>query len=428
MVEKKLEKKKWQNNITTNKDEVAAAIKVIKGGNLSLFEGSHNAEKPFSFDGGPFVKKLEKDWSKYYKSKNSISFNSATSCLFASIGALKIGYGDEVIVSPYTMTACALAPLIYGAIPIFADVEIETGCLDPQSIKQKITKKTKAIIVVHQFGFPANMKEIVKIAKKNKIKIIEDCAQAHGTKFKGKYVGTFGDIGIFSLNVNKAIQSGEGGICITNSKDLAFRLQLIRNHGEAVVGPAKYKDITNIAGFNYRMTELTAAIATNQLKKLKKLNLHRLRLVKYFLKSIKKYNFLDPMESRNECKSCDCKKNKRCVSTFYVMPIKFKKNFINLSRDEFIKIINFEGAKFYKGYVKPLYLQPLYQKKKLFKFGYPFSAKENLGANINYRKGSAPIAENLYFNEMILNEHIRHPHTMKDVKDIINIFEKVCKA
>ena len=90
-----------------------------------------------------FVKKLEKDWSKYYKSKNSISFNSATSCLFASIGALKIGYGDEVIVSPYTMTACALAPLIYGAIPIFADVEIETGCLDPQSIKQKITKKQK---------------------------------------------------------------------------------------------------------------------------------------------------------------------------------------------------------------------------------------------------------------------------------------------
>ena len=218
---KKIRKKKWQNNITTNKDEVAAVIRVIKSGNLSLFEGSHNAEKPFSFNGGPFVKKLEKNWSKYYRTKNSISFNSATSCLFASIGALNIGYGDEVIVSPYTMTACALAPLIYGAIPIFADVEIETGCLDPQSIKQKITKKTKAIIVVHQFGFPANMEEIVKIAKKKKIKIIEDCAQAHGTKFKGKYVGTFGDIGIFSLNVNKAIQSGEGGICITNSKDLS---------------------------------------------------------------------------------------------------------------------------------------------------------------------------------------------------------------
>ena len=106
-----------------------------------------------------------------------------------AIGALEIGFGDEIIVSPYTMTACAIAPLIYGAIPVFADVEKETGCLDPKSIKKLINKKrTKAIIVVHQFGIPADMDEIMKLAKRNKIKVIEDCAQAHGAKYKNKLV------------------------------------------------------------------------------------------------------------------------------------------------------------------------------------------------------------------------------------------------
>ena len=126
--------------------------------------------------------------------------NSATSGLYASIGALGIGFGDEVIVSPYTMSACAMAPMIYGAIPIFADVELDTGSLDPDSIEENITKRTKAIMVVHQFGIPANMDSIMAIAKKYGLFVIEDCAQAHGAKYKGKFVGTIGDIGVFSMN------------------------------------------------------------------------------------------------------------------------------------------------------------------------------------------------------------------------------------
>ena len=189
----------------------------------------------FSFKGGPEVQALEVEWSN--KVKHSISVNKATSGLFAAIGALNIGFGDEVIVSPYTMTACALAPLIYGAIPVFADVELESGSLDPSSIEQCISNKTKAIMVVHQFGIPAKMDEIIKLARKHKLKVIEDCAQAHGASYKGQDVGTIGDIGVFSLNVNKTIQAGEGGVCVTNDDEIAYRLQLIRNHGEAVVGP-----------------------------------------------------------------------------------------------------------------------------------------------------------------------------------------------
>lgn len=420
-------KKKWLNNITTNKEELKAVKKVILNGNLSLFEGSYKPDKPFSFSGGPEVIKLEKNWSNFYGVKYSVSLNSATSGLFASIGALEIGYGDEVVVSPFTMTACALAPLIYGAIPIFADVEPDTGCIDPKSFEKIITKRTKAIIVVHQFGFPANMKEIKKIANKNNIRIIEDCAQAHGAKYRGKLVGTFGDIGIFSLNVNKTIQSGEGGICITNSKDISYRLKLIRNHGEAVVGPAKYKNITNIAGFNYRMTELTAAIANIQLSKLKKLNDYRLKLINYFISEIKKFNFIIPFSSRKECTNCKCKS--KCLNTFYIMPLRFNKKNINISRAKFLKIVNAEGAKFYEGYTRPLYYQPLYQNKKLFKFGYPFTAKENKKIKTNYKVNSCPNAEKLFNDEIILNEHIRFPHTKKDLKDLLNIINKVvgCK-
>ena len=132
--------RKWLDNFTTGEEEKNAVMQVFDSGYLSLFEGSHTPDYPFSFEGGPFVQKFEHEWSDYYGVKHSISMNSATSGLYAAIGALGIGYGDEVIVSPYTMTACALAPLIYGAIPVFADVELDTGCLDPKSIQSKISK------------------------------------------------------------------------------------------------------------------------------------------------------------------------------------------------------------------------------------------------------------------------------------------------
>jgi perosamine synthetase len=283
----------WMDNFTVNYEEKEAVKSVIDSGYLSLYEGSHTPDAPFSFLGGPEVQALEKEWSEMYQISHSIAVNSATSGLYAAIGALGIGYGDEVIVSPYTMSACALAPLIYGAIPIFADVCLETGSLDMDSVRSKITSKTKAVLVVHQFGIPAAMTELLAIAKEFNLKIIEDCAQAHGAKYKGKYVGTIGDIGVFSLNVNKTIQSGEGGVCVTNDKELAYRLQLIRNHGEAVVGPAGYENILNIAGFNYRMTEVTAAIARVQLRKLENLNDVRLEYVKMLEDAISEIPYLE---------------------------------------------------------------------------------------------------------------------------------------
>ena len=406
--------KPWLDNFTTSVEEKQAVMRVMDSGYLSLFEGSHTPDAPFTFKGGPEVQALEDDWCEYYSAKHSISVNSATSGLYAAIGALEIGYGDEVIVSPYTMTACAIAPLIYGAIPVFADVELETGSLDPKSIAEKITPRTKAILVVHQFGIPADMDAIMAIATEHGLKVIEDCAQAHGAKYKECYVGTIGDIGVFSLNVNKTIQAGEGGVCITNDDDLAYRLQLIRNHGEAVVGAAGYKNITNIAGFNYRLTELQAAIAREQIKKLPALNRFRIELVETLCAGIKDIDFLNPIKERIDSES-----------TFYVLPLRFSPDKAGVSRDDFVKAVNAEGIMFYQGYVKPLYYQPLYQQKCLFKNGYPFTAKENSMSNLDYSEGICPNAEKLYFSEMVINEHIRPPNTVKDINDIIIAIEKV---
>lgn len=418
----------WLDNFTMGLEERIAAQRVLDHGFMSLFEGSHTPDKPFSFRGGPEVIGLEEEWCEYYECKHSISVNSATSGLYAAVGALGLGYGDEVIVSPYTMSACAVAPMIYGAIPVFADVDLETGCLDAGSIESRITPRTKGILVVHQFGFPADMDAIMSLAGKYKLRVIEDCAQAHGARYKGKNVGTIGDIGVFSLNVNKTIHAGEGGVCITNDPDLAYRLQLIRNHGEAVVGPAGYENITNIAGFNFRMTEITAAIAREQLKKLKNFNLSRLALVEQLKNGLRGLDFFTPLQGPSKCLNCSCSERSSCKSTYYVFPIRYKEGLIGIDRETFVNAVNAEGIQFYKGYTKPLYLQPVYQRRLLFKHGYPFSAIENKESRLNYEYGICPIAEQLHFKEMVLSEHIRLPHSSSDIAQIIEAVIKVCKT
>ncbi len=409
--------KAWSDNITTGQEEKEAVSRVLDTGHLSLFEGSHTPDPPFSFLGGPEVQSLEKQWSEYYGCKFSVSVNSATSGLYAAIGALEIGYGDEVIVSPYTMTACAMAPMIYGAIPVFADVELDTGCLDPKSIERLISPRTKAIIVVHQFGILADMDAIMKLARANNIKIIEDCAQAHGAIYKNNYVGTIGDIGVFSLNVNKTIQTGEGGICTTNSDELRYRLALIRNHGEAVVGPARYDRLVNIAGFNYRLTEIQAAIAKVQLAKMDDLNNLRLDLVDYLSEGLAQFDFLVTPKGRTNCKN-----------TYYAYNLRFLPDIAEINRSDFVEAVNAEGILFYQGYTSPLYMQPLYQKKLLFKHGYPFTAPENSECYMNYENGICPNTETLHYHEMIVNEHIRHPHNKQDIDDIIKSIEKLIHA
>lgn len=416
----------WIGNLTLGEEEKRAVLEVMESGYVSLFEGSHAPEPPFSFWGGPFVNRLEQQWCDYYGATYAVSMNSATSGLYAAIGALGLGYGDEIIVSPYTMTACATCALVYGAIPIFADVQLGTGCLDPASIEEHVTPRTRAIVVVHQFGIPADMDPIMALARKHGLKVIEDCAQAHGAEYRGRMVGTIGDIGVFSLNVNKTIQAGEGGVCLTNDPDLRYRMALIRNHGEAVVGDAAYENISNIIGFNYRFTEIGAVIASEQLTKLKRLNDIRLSYVQALSEALSRYPFLVPPPACSHaafgtglCTSCR--------ATYYVYPLRFVPDQCGVIRAEFARALRAEGILFSEGGVRPLYFLPVYQTKQAFKHGYPFAAPENRGIETNYELGACPRAERLYSEQMLVNEHVRLPHTLEDVMDIALAIEKVAR-
>lgn len=402
---------------TIGEEEKRAVMKVLDSGNLSQFLGAWHKD----FFGGPTVQQFEKDWSTAFGSKYAISVNSNTSGLFTAIGACGIKAGDEVIVSPYTMSASALAPVIYGAVPVFADVDEQNYGLNPESIENCITPRTKAILVVHLFGNPAKMDEIMFIAHKYNLKVIEDCAQAPMATYKGKPVGTIGDIGIFSLNYHKHIHTGEGGVLTTNNDQLAERIYLIRNHGENIVEPKGVQDVFNTHGFNYRMTEMEAAVGIEQLKKLPGLIEERLENAAYFSSEIGKMNGIVPPFVEQGSKH-----------VYYLQALKFDKQIIGVDRNTFVNAIKAEipsavlredtpliGA----GYVRPLYLQPLYQQRATH---CSFNCEKYKG-QVDYSKGICPVAEKLHFEELITHEYIRPGMSKSDLDEVLAAFYKVAE-
>ena len=254
------------DNSIDNKD-IKAVIKVMKSGVLSGFVAANNK----FFKGGQEVRKFENLWSKFFKVKHSISVNSWTSGLIACVGALNLEPGDEIITSPWTMCATATAILHWNCVPVFADIEKNTFCIDPKSVEKNISKKTKAVLAVDIFGQGCDYDSLIRLAKKYNLKLICDSAQSILSKYNGKFLGTFGDMGGFSLNYHKHINTGEGGVIVTNNSEYAKKLYAIRNHAEAIIeNNSKNKDLVNMVGYNFRMGEIEAAIGIQQLKKVKK--------------------------------------------------------------------------------------------------------------------------------------------------------------
>lgn len=194
--------------------EEKEAIEVLRGGHLSGF----SARPGDRFLGGLKVKELEDRFCEYFRIENAVTFNSATSALHGAISAAKIGPGDEVITSSYTMSATSSSILHQNAIPIFADIEDRTYGLDPVSVRDRITERTKAILTVNLFGHPSRLNELKELADRYNLVLVEDNAQAPGALYHGQRTGTIGQMGIQSLNYHKTIQTGEGGVVITNDK------------------------------------------------------------------------------------------------------------------------------------------------------------------------------------------------------------------
>jgi dTDP-4-amino-4,6-dideoxygalactose transaminase len=413
---------------TFDDTEKKAINRVIENGRLSGYRGNWCE----GFYGGQEIQTLEQAWAKQFGVKHAIACNSATSGLHIACGAIDLTQGDEVIVSPYSMTCSATAPMIYGAVPIFADIEKDYYCIDPVEVEKKITSKTKAIIAVSIFGQPYDPK-INEIAKKYNLIVIEDAAQAIGSEYierdfnnygnleynekiitpvstKKHCAGTLGDIGVYSFNYGKHLTCGEGGMIVTDDDELAFKCRLIMNHAEAVVNGMldsviPYKKYSHLVGFNMRMTELNAAIIQEQLKKLPDIVKQRRNNVDTLIAEIQDIPAITPSLIRPDCS------HSHYVCSFEWDSYKAD----GIYRDRYIDAVKAElsprtgreneDVQIGCGYVKPLYLMPLFNEKYTF--------------------GIYPVVENLWANRLFLTLYHAPNSTTDDMQDVAKAFIKV---
>jgi dTDP-4-amino-4,6-dideoxygalactose transaminase len=396
--------------VTIGEEEKKAVMEVLDSKVLSDFLGVWSPK----FFGGPRVQRLEKEWSAYFRVKHAVSVNSATSGLNAAVGAAGVGPGDEVIVSPYTMSASATAALVYGGIPVFADISPDTFCLDPASVRQCVTPRTRAIIAVDLFGHPAEMNEIMAVAREHDLVVIEDAAQAPGARYHGRHAGTLAHIGVFSLNYHKTIHCGEGGVVVTDSDALAERVRLIRNHAEAVVDAKGTQDLVNMIGFNYRMTEIEAAIASEQLKKLESLLAPRIAAAEFLTRRLGRLPGLTPPVTRAGARH-----------GFYVYALRHDASQTGVSREQLAAALAAEGLPISQGYVRPIYLQPAYQQRMGFgRDGFPFNLADPKTL-LRYKHGACPVTERMHERELLLTNICHAGVTEQDLEDFCAGFEKV---
>lgn len=388
------------------KDEHDAVLDVLREGRFSTFIASPGE----LFGGGKRIRKFEEEFAVYHSVKYAVAFNSATAALHAAVVGVGVQPGEEIITTPYTFTSSATCALMHNAIPLFADVDRESFNISPASIKKTITPLTRALIPVHLFGNPAAMDEILKIARENDLKVIEDVAQAPGARYKGRLCGTMGDCGVFSFQETKNMMTGEGGMLITNDERITEVARLIRNHGEAVAHTmTKRSYASETLGYNYRMTEFEAAIGRAQLKHLDGANAVRQQHADYLTKQLSKFPGITPPQVESGS-----------THVYYVYPFTYDETQTGIPRKLFADALQAEGIPVGVGYVKPLYYAPLFQERRAFAF-------KHYKGNARYDAGLCPVAEELHFKKLLLIPVVRPPATTQDMDDIVLAMEKIMK-
>jgi perosamine synthetase len=293
---------------------------------------------------GAKVKEFEEKFAAYIGTKYAIAVSTGTAALHIALESLDIGKGDEVIVPPLTFFATVSSVLYLGAVPIFADLDMDDLCLSPKSVEKRITSKTKAILPVHLFGAAAKMDELLEITNKNSMVVIEDCAQAHGTEYKGKKVGGVGNAGAFSFFATKHMTTGEGGMITTNSQGVADLCRVIRSHGMSG------RDDHLRLGYNNRMTEMEAAMGIVQLKKLDELNKKRIENSEYLLKKISDLPWVKIPVSKHNIKH-----------TYFWCPVMVKPE-SGKTIEELKSHLQKNNIGFRQRYSEPIYKQPVLKK------------------------------------------------------------------
>jgi len=309
---------------------------------------------------GPKTQEFEKQFASYIGAPYSVAVNSCTAALHSILLGLGVKEGDEVLVPSDTFVATANAALYVGAKPVLVDSDPETFNISPDDVQNKVSKKTKAIIVVHLAGNPCDMKEINEIAEDHKVSVIEDAAHAHGSKCGNSYCGTLSSAAAFSFYPTKVMTCGEGGMVTTNDSKLADKVKMIRNHGRAAYGPAEIVEL----GFNYRMTDIHAVIGLVQLKHLSEYVKRRNSLAELYAGQLAKIGWVKPQEVRdgNLC-------------SYYVYNVKLEDD-APITRDELASKLNQKGIGTSILY-HPIHLQPFYS--KLYKKASAFPVAKELG-------------------------------------------------
>ena len=313
-------KKKHSDAFENNSIKVPFVVPNIE---LSDKHAIETALKSNLLTDGPILRKFENEFSKFTGSKYAIGVSNATSALHLSLKSIGIKKGDEVIIPNITFVATANAVLYVDATPVLVDVNDHDINISIKSIEKSITKKTKAIIPVHFAGKSCDMLAIQKLAKKNNLEIIEDCAHALGTKFNKIHVGNFGKTGCFSFYPTKNLTTFEGGMVITNSKKIASKIRSMRNHGINKSLKERFStgypwdfDVTEL-GYNFRLDEIRSSLGLNQLKRLHKMNNLRQDASRYYKKQLKSIDGIKLLDDSNL-------KNNSC----HLFVIKILKNFI----------------------------------------------------------------------------------------------------
>jgi len=355
---------------------------------------------------------FEKEFAAMYGVRHCYTCSSGTAAVHTAVAALNLEPGTEVVTVPVTDFGTVAGMVYQGLIPVFADWKPGTGMVDPESVRRRITERTGAIVVVHLFGTPCDMDAIMGIAKEHGLPVIEDCAQAYDTYYHGRLVGTIGDIGCFSMQQSKHLAVGEGGCVITNNDDYGVKMCLFRDKGfesRYRVGPR----VHTIFGLNYRINELTGAVALSQLGKVRSI-VERMRALGDHLRAL----LADEPSIIAAPELPDTK------HSYWLFPIFFNKG--NVS--ELTDALNTEGLPFAYSYTgKPIYLciEALAQKRTFGTSGYPFSS-QYCKSDVSYTEGLCPVAE----AELLKLSCIRFYEnwTERDIEDIAAGVKKVLRG
>ena len=357
----------------TGEEEIAAIGDVVRSGN---------------FVSGKKVAQFEQKFSSYIGTTGASALNSGTAALHVALAVLGIGPGDEVIVPPLSFMSTVTSVLHQNAIPVFADIDRDSLCLSPGEVLKQITPRTKAIIPVHLFGNAADMDAIMEIAEKNNLYVIEDCAQAHGTEYRGKKVGGIGHMGAFSFFATKHMTTGEGGIITSDNADWIQKAKQIRSHGMI------NRDDHVFLGYNYRMNEMAAAMGLVQLEKLEQFNARRIENSRFILGALGE---AEGMWYRIP------KLEEHIRHTFFWCPLLVKAE-RGYKTTDVVQRLRERGVEVRQRYQEPLYKQKVMTDLSPYPKGCPFQCGRGASYQ-DYRTLSLPRVESLAGNVIGLPNH-----------------------